>query len=42
MGIPGHIIVPNEYFLCDNCEDKHLDYHDIYNDMGQRIDKKDK
>ncbi len=36
MTIPGHIVVPNAYDLCDDHEDKTLGYYDIYNDDGTR------
>ena len=36
MVIPGHIIVPNAYDLCDDHEHKEIGYYHIYNDDGTR------
>ena len=36
LGIPGYIIVPNEYALCAEHKDKCLRFEDVYNDDGSR------
>lgn len=36
MVIPGHIMVPNQYFLCDEHKDKTFNFDDIYNKDGTR------
>lgn len=34
--VPGHIMVPNEYYLCDKHKDKRFTFEDIYNNDGTR------
>lgn len=34
--VPGHITVPNEYYLCDKHKDKRFTFEDIYNNDGTR------
>ena len=36
MGIPGHIMVPNSYCVCDDHKDKHIWFSDVYNEDGTR------
>ena len=36
MIIPGHIIVPNKYFTCENHEENWLKFEDVYNEDGTR------
>lgn len=36
MGIPGYIMVPNMYFLCESHKDDHLLFENVYNDDGSR------
>ena len=36
MVIPGHIIVPNEYYLCDLHKDIFYSFEDVYNPDGTR------
>lgn len=37
--IPGHIIVPNQYYLCDKHKDIQINFEDIYNEDGTRKKK---
>lgn len=36
MGIPGYIMVPNMYFLCDKHKEEFIKFEDVYNDDGTR------
>ncbi len=36
LGVPGHIMVPNSYLVCDDHKDKFLKFEDIYNEDGSR------
>ena len=36
MAIPGMVIVPAEYLLCDAHKDVRYDYYDIYDEQGNR------
>jgi hypothetical protein len=37
--VPGHIIVPNEYYLCNDHKDNQFSFEDIYNNDGTRKKK---
>lgn len=41
MIIPGAIVVPNSYYLCEKHHYVTLEFDDVYNDDGTRKDIKD-
>lgn len=36
IGVPGYIMVPNMYGLCDSHKEKEIKFEDIYNPDGSR------